>query len=590
MIAEVYPFLKLPRRFSFFDYVLPDNIFVHAGDVVCVPFRGRSILAVVKKVKKESQEKKLLMVEATVRTSWCNEGDLTRFEAIAESLVQSPASVLNLITPELDTDGTPTTLPYALPSVPVTKDDSERVQEFLKVIEGKNRSTLFGDKELGAILAHVLRKKVTGQMLVLVSRERDTEELSRKIAFGKNAVFMHGKTKPRERERIARAWREGKIETLIGTRTSSLLPAHNLSTILVLDAGSDDHLQDRRNPRFDAREAVRLLETQWKAKTVFFDHLPRFEEITSESKLPEDLASTLISLKNPLERTGDPLLSETLMEEIKTALQSGKNVLLFLNRKGVAKRLQCGDCGHIPLCGTCGNVPTVRAEDLVCERCGTEMWIPKACPQCGKEKIKLRGIGGAKIAETLKAHFPDVSIANIEKGKPAFLGARIVIATEYIFSSVFRLFEKHAFGVVADLAGDVGLFHNDFRATEKTLRKLMRLNDLAKREKAVSIIQTYIPEVMASMLHVSTFIKEEIATREKYRLPPSSIRVTLEHTEGVEIVDELKTNFKPRGEILEARFTSFDQIPKDSLKQLPDSVKLNYDGPYVYHDRAPQSE
>jgi primosomal protein N' (replication factor Y) len=447
-----------------------------------------------------------------------------------------------------------------------------------------------GDRDIGLALAHVLRRKRPGQMLILLSREREAELLSEYVKLGESVSILHGHTSPKDRARVVEAWRTGQLQTLIGTRNASLLPAHSLTTVLVLDSGNEEHINERRNPRFDAREAVKLLAQQHSAHVVYFDALPRLEEavlaplVTTSSKAPDEI---VINLGSSDELTAEPMLSDSVIYGIEKALQSQKKVLLFLNRKGVAKRLQCGKCGHIPVCGTCGHVPIVRHDDLVCLNCQTEMWIPAQCPACGKSKLTLRGIGGTKIVTTLQTLFPGASLGKIEKGDVDNPTADIVVATEYFFSSYLEPFTAKRFGLVADLAADIALHASDFRGAEETARKLHRLINLAERQGAEVLVQTWLPDVLRPMLDVRKFVETELEIRKSYQLPPYSRRVVLHGTKLDDLPQDLRELALERDETLEITQTSLPhhaearRNTRVALKQLPDSIKIQYDGAYV---------
>jgi primosomal protein N' len=592
VIAEVYPCIRLPRRFSFFDYQIPEGISIKAGDLVRVPFRGREIFAVVKKLKTTSDQK-LSSILSVSESLWCEQEDIERFEVIARALAQSPSSLINVFFEPTD-HASPALLPKGKP-LSIKKDDVELIKSILE----DEPEAASADREIGVILAHALRKKTKGQLLILLAREREGEQLSKVFSGDGKTALLHGKTPLWERARIHTAWRAGKLDTLIATKNGALLPARKIETILVLDAASEDHVSSRRNPRFDAREAAKLLARQHGAQILFLDSLPRFEEITPSMELfsrnPEEHAGsealTLLSLKDRLEYSGDPFLTETLLESTKTALQSGKKVLLFLNRKGVAKRLQCGDCGHLPLCGTCGSLPVVRLDDLICERCLTEMWIPKVCPACGHDKMKLRGIGGAKIASILKEKFPNYSVGRIEKGAVEHEDADVVIVTEYFFSWKTDLFEEKRFGLIADLCADIHVNMGGFRGAENTARKIERLRAYALRQKAACIIQTYLPDLIRPMFDLHHFVKTELKLREEYNLPPYATRAILEGAKTEDLPEELKPLFKPRGDTLEYRFPSGHRPPAtDKLLLLSDKIKLILDGPYGNHESPPRTK
>ena len=582
MIAEVIPALRLPRRFSYFDYQIPDSMELGVGDLVNVLFHGREILGVVRGIKLTSEAKKLAPVRSVALREWCAIRDVERLETIASCIVQSPSSLLHAIGPSQGPSFSPS-LPRreSEGGISVKRSDVDHVTELLK--NPASVQAVIGDFALGVVLVHALQKSSSDQVLVLVPTERDVE------LVGAGAM-LHGHTKPRERVSIASAWRHGKIKLLVGTRLASLLPAQKISAIIVLDSGNNEHASTRRNPRFDSREAAKLLASQHHARLFFIDPLPRLEESPVPSSHASQASSpTLISLKNPLERSSLDLISTSLLEAVEQTLLSSKKVLLLLNRKGVAKRLQCGACGHIPLCGTCGNVPSVRQDDLVCAHCGTEMWLPEKCPSCGKAKIHLRGIGGAKVADDLQKQFPGEKIGVIEKGRVENPDANILLVTEYFFSSFHKPFAKMNLGVVADLAGDLGLQNDDFRSAEETARKLSRLALLAKRENAECIIQTWLPDNISPMLNLSEFITAELELRERYKLPPFSSRYLLEGTTTDELPAELKTLARPHGEAIEIRSPLvYGQGAALSLHPLPDSIKITPDISYALHDRPPQ--
>lgn len=583
MIAEVIPVLRLPRRFAFFDYQIPDSMELGVGDLVNVLFHGREILGVVRGIKLTSEAKKLAPVRSVALREWCSIRDVERLETISSCIAQSPSSLLHTIAPTSQTHHLPpntSSPPHISPTV--KRSDVDHVTELLK--HPDRQQAVIGDFDLGVVLVHALQKSSTDQILVLVPTERDVDLVG-------TGAKLHGHTKPRERASIASAWRTGAIKLLVGTRLASLLPAQKISAIVVLDAGNNEHASTRRNPRFDAREAAKLLAAQHHARLFFIDPLPRLEEMllpsSQASHASQASSPSLISLKNPLERSPLDLISTSLLEGIERSLLEHKKVLLFLNRKGVAKRLQCGACGHIPLCGTCGNVPSVRQDDLVCAHCGTEMWLPEKCPSCGKAKIHLRGIGGAKVADDLQKQFPGEKIGVIEKGRVENADANILLVTEYFFSSFHKPFAKMNLGVVADLAGDLGLQNDDFRSAEETARKLSRLALLAKRENAECLIQTWLPDNISPMLDLPQFVSAELELRERYKLPPFSARYLLDDATLEQLPEELKSIASLRHDSVEIKFQNLPNL-HNLLNLLPDSIKITPDISYAPNDRPPQ--
>lgn len=541
MIAHVIPLTRLPARFSFFDYLIPEGLEVTIGDLVLVPFREFMLHGIVCDLVNESAQKKLAAIKTVVRKSALSQKDIERFFLISAAIAQSPSMLMHATLPKrLGKSPSPQSLrsheksphSHQSPSVRISPHELPTLQELIAFIKTHPHAALQGDFETGIALAHILGSHLASstQLLILVPRDRDADLLRAALKHDALAVVT-GATSETDRASIFCAWQEGKVKILIGTKQIALWSASRLAHILILHAGNDEYANHRRNPKFDPREAARLLAEQHGANYVSVDTLPRIEDCAEGhwtvpffTPDPQELNpfARFIPLAARTEKTAYPLLTLSLEEAIKTASQSQKRVLLFLNRKGAAKRLQCAACDYVPLCGTCGNIPTVRAtEDLICDRCQSEMWIPEVCPSCQKARLKFVGVGGEKVVVDLKKLFPHLSIGFVEKGNDAaWKTADIVVATEHVFANLLTPFTRHNFGLVADLMADLPVGGVDFRASEHTSRQLLRLLFLAKREKAACLIQTWIPARLPDLIAPAFVIKEELRVRQEYKLPP----------------------------------------------------------------------
>ncbi len=504
--------------------------------ISCAFLRGKETFGIICGKNETSAHKKLASIIKKEQSNIVSTIDLTNAFKVAELIQQSPASLLYAILPkkwgqkkivQKKNDNHI--------SISITPEEIANVKEILAYSETKKSCfAVQGDFETGIVLVHALMKKKRAdeQILVLVPRDRDAEILMQTLRTPCAAVT--GTTKEEDRAHAYTAWKNQNIQLLIGTKQVALWSAPKLAYVVVLHAGNDEYAHLRRNPKFDPREAARVLACAQNATYISVDTLPRIEnteEDTYFAKKNPPETPRFIALANKEEKTPYPLITATLREEIENASQNGKKVLLFLNRKGAAKRLQCVACNQVPLCGTCGNLPTVRANDLVCDRCGTEMWIPELCPLCNKPKLKFVGVGGEKVVADLQKIFPHMNVGFIEKKEDsAWKTANILVATEHIFANLLTPFTRYNFGLVADLMADLPVGGVDFRASEHTARQLLRLSSLAKREKATCLIQTWLPERLPTLLSATYVIEEELRIRNAYLLPPfGKIYSTTEH-------------------------------------------------------------
>lgn len=526
MFAEVYPLTRLPRRFTFFDYAIPESVEVAVGDAVRVPLRGRKIMGVVRALKDATEFERISEIEEVIAPGLLAQEDLKRIETISRAIDQAPSSVLNAalqlwkpLKADLDTVDTPAG------SRSISKGDAEVIQRAFETVGSEKPMSLQLSKEGEIALAQTLRKKFSGQILILCPREREAELVAKSAALGPAAV-LHGHVSSSGRRSVIEAWRSGMLRTLIGTRQAVLLPAEHIDAVLVMDSGSDEYGKLDRNPRIDTRPAAKLLSKQHGADLIFSGPLPRVDELNSDVEIIfQKPDAQIVNLSAQEERIGVPLLSATLRNSITSALRNSERILLVYNKKGVAKRLQCSACGHIPLCGNCSAVPSVRVNDLVCSVCKTEMWAPKTCPSCGSQKLRERGIGNQRLAKELANRFANAnalaSVAIIDEQHREPSDADILIVTEYYFKNLIEPFQKRQFGVVADLAFDLALSGSDFRAAEHAAYKLHRLAFLARQQHAECIVQTWLPGMAHGMLKSKEWLQKELETRQKYGLPPA---------------------------------------------------------------------
>lgn len=548
MFAEVYPLIRLPRRFTFFDYKIPDGMKVGVGDIVMIKLRNREILGVVRDSKKTTGVVKMESIQEIqniILPGFFHPDDICRYEQMARSIAQSPSTIIHSAIGQMR--GRNSKDYFVRGKSEQLSVSSEAVSVIKKALVDKS-NYVFAELSFEGqyALVNSLRRKYKNQILVILPRERDAELISKNLDLGEHTSLLHGKTLATNRESIIKNWRSGKIETLIGTRQSTLIPANKLDAVIVMDCGSEDYAELNRNPRIDSRKSAELLAKQHNSKIFMTGFTPELRIVESYSKIWANLKQPkIIDIHEQNEYTGKPLITESLVKSISNTLQNRKSVLLSFNRKGVAKRLQCSACGHIPLCGTCGAQPIVRNDDLVCTVCKSEMWIPKTCPSCKKDKISQRGVGNKRIKKALQELFPKTKIGIIDKDEQE-LNAEILVATEYYFKNIYKPFQNKKFGTIASLNIDLALAGIDFRSSELALYKIKRLEHLALRENAECIIQTWLPQVIKNIERAKDFMKGELQIRNKYSLPPS--------------VDIIK--IKCGDEITEIKNPNFDEMKK----------------------------
>jgi primosomal protein N' (replication factor Y) len=242
------------------------------------------------------------------------------------------------------------------------------------------------------------------------------------------------------------------------------------------------------------------------------------------------------------------MFSRALQSAVEEALAAGEQVLLFLNRRGLAGHVQCRDCGFVPQCPSCAVALTYHRQydRLVCHQCNRQQRLPAACRQCGSPRVRLVGVGVEKVEAEAKRAFPHARLLrwdrDVTRGRhaheqilSAFLAhdADILIGTQMLAKGL----DLPAVTLVGVVNADVGLHLPDFRAGERTFQLLTQVAGRAGRGERDGrvIIQTYQPGHYAidaaSRYDYDGFAEAELRARELTGYPPFArlLRMTFTH-------------------------------------------------------------
>ena len=247
-------------------------------------------------------------------------------------------------------------------------------------------------------------------------------------------------------------------------------------------------------------------------------------------------------------REGNPdIFSRTLLAEIESCLDDGKQAILFLNRRGTASHLQCRRCGHSVVCRSC-DVPLTYHRPLrrlICHYCGRRRRVPDNCPDCLSYRLSFYGIGTQSVAEAVGERFPQARTLRWDRDATRYPReyeellstfrngeADILVGTQMIAKGL------HLPGVtlVGVVLADVGLGIPDFRSSERAFQLLCQVAGRAGRgrETGKVVFQTYQPDNYAIRAAAAqdypAFYEREIKYRREHRNPPYSRLIRLIHS------------------------------------------------------------
>ncbi|MCD8231542.1 MAG: primosomal protein N' [Clostridiales bacterium] len=366
--------------------------------------------------------------------------------------------------------------------------------------------------------------------------------------FGDRVSILHSRMSQGERYDQYERAKNGALDVMIGPRSALFTPFPNLGFIII-DEEHEASYKSETVPCYHARETAIARAELCHATVVLGSATPSVESYyrakTGEYRLYEmknrvgggQLPQVYISdLRAELREGNRSILSRRLRELIEDRLSRNEQIMLFINRRGMAGFVSCRSCGHVIKCPHCDVSLNLHNNGrLVCHYCGYTRPMVKNCPECGSPYIGAFRAGTQKIETYISEQFPAARVLRMdlditrqkdsyEKILSAFANqeADILIGTQMIVKG-------HDFPnvtLVGALAADLSLYISDYRAAERTFQLLTQAAGRAGRGKRPGevVIQTYQPEhfavTAAAAQDYQSFYEQEIRFRKLMRYPP----------------------------------------------------------------------
>jgi primosomal protein N' (replication factor Y) len=406
------------------------------------------------------------------------------------------------------------------------------------------------------------------QVLYLVPEIALTAQLTHRLQalFGARVAVFHSRQSQQERAELWQHVQRGgeKAAVILGARSALFLPFASLGLVIVDEEHENSYKQFDPAPRYHARDAAIVLASRAGARVLLGSATPSVETFFNAQRgkygyarmqrrfggvlLPEIELVDLSQAYRKKQMKGH--FSQRLREGIDLALQEGRQVILFQNRRGYAPVVECLSCGHSPGCPHCDVTLTYHQalQQLRCHYCGYHRPLETQCQACGNATLDTKGFGTEQVEEELKELFPQASSARMDldttRGKHAFeriieqFEARevdILVGTQMVTKGL----DFGNVGLVGIMNADSLLNFPHFRAHERCFQLLTQVAGRAGRTapRGKVLIQTYNPHHQI-LKQVSTgdyrgMFDEQLYEREQFRYPPAVrlIKITLRHRE-----------------------------------------------------------
>ena len=339
----------------------------------------------------------------------------------------------------------------------------------------------------------------------------------------------------------------GQAKLVIGTRLAVFTPLPDVG-LIVVDEEHDGSFKQDNELRYHARDlavwrakqsgcpvvlgsATPSLESWHKAQSGAYRLLQLTERAHTAAQLPQ------VDILNVGRLKLDNGFSPQALQLLKQNFEAGGMSLVYLNRRGFAPALFCGDCGHTFGCPNCSAKMVLhqRARQLRCHHCDHREPVPFKCPDCGNQDLTAVGHGTQRVEETLRAFLPKATVVRVDRDSTAHkndwadLYRRIADNEIDILVGTQMLAKGHDFArlnLVIVLNADGSLYSADFRAPERLFAELMQVSGRAGRadKPGKVLIQTQLPEhpVFAAVKaqDYAVFAENELNERQMFSMPP----------------------------------------------------------------------
>ena len=366
---------------------------------------------------------------------------------------------------------------------------------------------------------------------------------------------------PAQRVSLWRSLRAGEIDVLVGTRDITFAPLTRVGLVIV-DREEDAGHKNRVAPRFHVPICAKKLAELFRCPLLLGTETPRVATfhaieigqarlVMAEPRMrltrlhddPDRLSGVRRSSRDAeiVDTRRAPAVgrygavSRVLYEALRETLAAEGRAVLYVNRRGMAALTICRTCAHVFECPRCstGLVQHRQTGQIVCHICNWRGRVPRRCPVCEGNRLRLWGYGSEAVAEAVTHLLPRTAVARIDSDRPVHAmdadvsafghgAVQVLVGTQRLLSFGNRL-RADVLGIVQ---ADIGLQFPDFLAPERVLLTLLRLRNLTTggEASARTVVQTMTPRhhVIQALQTNSylRFFRTEMEQRRNEGLPP----------------------------------------------------------------------
>lgn len=407
---------------------------------------------------------------------------------------------------------------------------SGKTQVYLKLIDE-------AVKKDGGIIVMIPEISLTPQLLSIFYER-----------YGSKVAVLHSGLSLGQRLDEWKRIKRGEVKIAVGTRSAVFAPFDKTS-LIIIDEEQEHTYKSEMTPRYHARDvaayrigchngllllssATPSVDTYTKAKNGIYS-LFKLTKRYGNAVLPEvNTVDTTYQSDMVLEN-----VSKKLADEIKSTVDSGKQCILLLNRRGYNTYVSCTECGTVATCPNCSISMTyhIKNRRLMCHYCGYSVPYSKKCSNCNNDTLKFVGAGTQKLEEELSLIVPNARILRMDTD---------TTGSRYSYEEKFNSFGKGEYDIlvgtqmiakglnfenvtlVGVLSVDQMLFNDDYKSGERAFDLITQVVGRSGRGESPgkAYIQTSFPDseiiCLAKDQDYDSFYDIEIEMRKQMTYPP----------------------------------------------------------------------
>ena len=572
MYAEVIVDISHEAIDKSFSYRIPEDMVLHVGDPVLVPFgRGKKKAYVLSLHERVCfPEEKIKDIDSVLDKEFSVEEELLSLAVwMSREYGTGLNQCLKTVIPvkkKVKKRGKATELLWKAEEAPLslTKEQAN-VLEGIKLAfsKGEKAALLFGVTGSGKtevylkLMEEIIRKgKEVIFLIPEISLSFQTRSRIEKRFPGLVSV-LHSKMSQGERAESMEKCRSGEVKILMGPRSALFAPFSNLG-LIIMDEEQDRSYKSEQAPRYETRDVIRKRGELSSCPVLFGSATPSvqlFSEVekgtlpcfclhnraVEGSTLPK---MQVVDMRKELEEGNRSIFSRVLEGKIQERLDRGEQVMLFMNRRGYAPFVSCRKCGEALRCPHCDVSLNLHKNGILqCHYCGYQTNLPKICPNCQSKYLAAFGTGTEKLESICHSVFPKAGILRMDRDSTGKKGKYEEILQAFseekadILLGTQMIVKGHDFPkvtLVGIIAVDQILLDSDFQAGEWAYQLITQVSGRAGRgERAGEVlIQSYQPDhpllELALKQDYLSFYKEEKNYRKRLSYPPFSVMLAIQ--------------------------------------------------------------